>query len=171
MLSDFALPLHSRALVLEWGSCSSLTRPSPGSHPSGVKPDAASRGRSLPELHEIGACEWSVGEELQPTRRIDHLQNRSFFSRKPVVLVPLRNPRNEERGRSAATSTGVSSETSIAIAAGRQRVPGVLLPIPRILPADHRRTAADPSHLAAALRRSATDPRHPAHRSLAHCSR
>src|SRR5204863_5504208 len=35
----------------------------------------------------------SIGEELNPTRRIENDHTRSFFSRKPVVRIPRTKPR------------------------------------------------------------------------------
>src|ERR1051325_1279026 len=42
----------------------------------------------------------SKAEILKPTRRIENNQNRSFFSRKPLVRMPFKNPRPSDNGLS-----------------------------------------------------------------------
>src|SRR5437016_4179870 len=56
---------------------------------------------SQPSRKFIGM--WSIAEEFKPAGGIDDDQNRSFFSRKPLVRIPRRNPRPSDKGRSGTS--------------------------------------------------------------------
>lgn len=45
----------------------------------------------------------SVRKELNPPRRVDNDQNRSFFSLKPIVLIPRTKPRIDDIGFSGTS--------------------------------------------------------------------
>src|SRR5204862_783418 len=109
-------PQHPALSTFHWR----VAREAIQSYSGAVRPHAGRGRRSLPvERRPPSAAEpfhrqlakpacvlvrqRTIGEKLDPTRRIDNDHIRSFFSRKWSVRIPLANPRSDESDRSGTS--------------------------------------------------------------------